>query len=159
VSQLLTASLPLPSGTVRLSDQEFVGAFESCTLASDAFLHYDHIRLAWIYLREHALADATERMAASIRRFAQHYGAGAKYHDTMTRVWMRLVAHGGRAPGSDHDFAAFAAANPHLFDKQYVFQFYSRPRLFSNSARAGWVEPDLIPLPDAPRRAAEPVVR
>ena len=109
MSDPATAALELPAGTADLSDDAFVNAFESCTLSGDAFRHYDHLRLAWIYLGDRPLADATERMVASIRRFAQHHGAAAKYHDTMTRLWMRLVAHARRVGRSENDFAAFAA--------------------------------------------------
>lgn len=148
-----TAALDHPSGTTGLSDEAFVSVFESCTLAGDAFRHYDHIRLAWIYLGDLPLIEATERMVASIRRFALYHGAATKYHDTMTRLWMRLVAHARAASGFQTDFTAFAAANPVLFDKRFVFRFYSEARLFSDAARSGWVEPDLLPLPDGPAHA------
>lgn len=134
-----------------LSDAAFVNAVESCTLPSDAFRHSDHIRLAWIYLRDPAFDRATERMVESIRRFALHHtGDTTKYHDTLTRLWMRLVAQAMTAFGAQDDFAAFAAANPLLFDKRRAFDFYSEQRLFSQAARSGWVEPDILPLPDGP---------
>ena len=83
-----------PSGTHRLTDAEFVTAFESCTLAPDAFRHYEHVRLAWSYLGALALPEATDRMADAICRFALHHtGTAAKYDANLTRAWMRLVAH------------------------------------------------------------------
>ena len=108
-----------------LSDAEFLASFESCALAADAFRHYDHVRLAWIYLDAVSVDQATERMAAAIRRFALHHtGSTAKYNDELTRAWMRLVAHARTASVGAPTFAAFAAANPMLFDRRRAFDFY-----------------------------------
>jgi hypothetical protein len=38
---------------------------------------------------------------------------------------------------------------PALADKDLPLQYYSRERLFSEAARASWLEPDLRPLPPA----------
>jgi hypothetical protein len=37
-------------------------------------------------------------------------------------------------------------AHPALADKELPLQYYSRERLFSDEARAAWVEPDRQPL-------------
>ena len=118
------SALVPPSGTRDLSDSEFVAAFESCSLAADAFRHYDHIRLAWAYLGDFDLTEATDRMAESIRRFAVHHtGTTAKYDDNLTRAWMRLVAHARAISADAPDFATFAVANPMLFDRRRAFDF------------------------------------
>jgi hypothetical protein len=36
---------------------------------------------------------------------------------------------------------------PHLLDKSLPFRHWSRERIFASDARAGWVDPDLLPLP------------
>ena len=119
-------ALQHPSGTRHLSDAEFIAAFESCLLAADAFRHYDHIRLAWILLRVFPLDEATDRLADSIRRFALHHtGTTAKYDDALTRSWMHLVAHVRATSAEAEDFAAFADANPMLFDRRQAFDFYA----------------------------------
>lgn len=114
-----------PSGTRHLTDAEFLAAFESCTLAPDAFRHYDHIRLAWTYLGAFALTEATERMAQSICRFALHHtGTTAKYDESLTHAWMHLVAHARAISADTPDFATFADAHPALFDRRRAFAFY-----------------------------------
>ena len=35
-----------------MTESEFVAAFEDASLPETAFRHRDHVRLAWIYLRE-----------------------------------------------------------------------------------------------------------
>jgi hypothetical protein len=143
----------LPLGTHGLSDAEFVAAMDGLTLSKNDFRHYDHIRLAWIFLREsHGtggpnIDTATDRMTRAIQRFAAHHGAVGKYHDTMTRAYMRFVAAHARMTPQLDDFAEFAAAHPELFDRALPLVYYSESRLMSSDARAGWVEPDLKPLP------------
>jgi hypothetical protein len=143
-----------PSGTYGLSDREFVEAFESLRLGNDQFRHYDHVRLAWIYLRETGPAGrldvpgATARIAQAIRAFAVHHsGSPEKFHETITRAFVQLVAaHLRETPELDR-FPAFAAAHPRLFDDKLPLAFYSKARLMSPEARAGWIDPDLRPLP------------
>jgi hypothetical protein len=64
------------------------------------------------------------------------------YHETLTVFWMRTAA----------DFAATKNGEPMLdkanemvaeYDKDYPLRFYSREFLFSDEARAGFVEGDL----------------
>lgn len=131
------------AGTLHLSDAEFTAAFESCTLPAAEFHHADHVRLAWIYLREFGEAGAAERVLAGIKRFADHNGSPGKFHVTKTRVWMILVAEAQRATPEICSFSEFAAAHSHLFDAQRLLDFYSSTRLESEDARMGWMEPDL----------------
>ena len=114
-----------PSHSQHLTDAEFLSAFESCTLPADAFRHAEHIRLAWIYLDDSPLDVATEKMASAIRRFAHyHTGTTAKYNEALTHAWMRLVALARARCPAMPDFAAFANANPMLFDRKRAFEHY-----------------------------------
>jgi hypothetical protein len=137
------------SGTRHLTDTQFVHAFETCTLANESFRHYDHIRLVWIYARAHGREAAMTKMVTGIRRFAIHHnGDTLKYHDTITRLWVRLVLAAMVRSSPANAFHAFADANPELLEKRYPLTFYSDAVLMSTAARARWVEPDLRPLPD-----------
>jgi hypothetical protein len=135
------------AGTWHLNDEEFVAEFESCRLPAAQFHHTDHIRLAWIYLRKMGEPGAAERMAESIQRFAAHIGKPEKFHVTMTRAWIRLVAAARERTPHATSFSEFVTAHPHLLDKDSLLKHYSKDRLESAAARACWLEPDLIPLP------------
>jgi hypothetical protein len=52
-------------------------------------------------------------------------------------------------------FDDFARRHGWLLEKDALLEFYSRERLMSDEARARWVEPDLLPLPEhvAPAKA------
>ncbi len=107
------------------------------------FDHVAHVRVAWVYLRESRSVDeALARMRDAIRRFAASAGVPGKYHETITILWMRLLAE-VRDAGASGELSAVLRAHPALADKGLPLQYYSRERLFSDAARAAWVEPDL----------------
>jgi hypothetical protein len=115
------------------------------SLPGGAFRHRDHVRLAWLAVRETDEPVRTVREA--IRGYAAAHGAAAKYHETLTAFWVRLVAHCVAArPGLD-DFEEFVAAFPLLLDKAIAERHWSAGALWSAEARAAWREPDLLPMP------------
>jgi hypothetical protein len=127
--------------------RDLVTDFETCALPAEVFHHREHIRVAWTYLRRMDYSAAETRMSDAIRKFAGVHGATAKYHHTLTLVWMRLVAAAIRDdPGID-DFDRFAGAHSELFDPAAPEMFYSPGLLQSEAARCGWVEPDVRMLP------------
>jgi hypothetical protein len=110
------------------------------------FGHREYLELAWTYLASHPVTEAERAMSAAIREVAARHGAPDKYHETMTRAWVRLVAahrHGSESSG----FEVFMAANPGLLDRRLLAGHYSDDLLWSDAARGGCVEPDLRALP------------
>jgi hypothetical protein len=129
-----------------MTDEAFARAFEDGAVMPADFTHLAHVRVAWVYLREADTTDqALERMRAGIRRFAAAAGASQKYHETITVAWMRLLED-VRGQGASGELADVLRAYPALADKDLPLQYYSRDRLFSDEARAAWVEPDRRPL-------------
>ena len=129
-----------------MTDEAFARAFETGSVTPAEFDHVAHVRVAWVYLRETASIDeALPRMRDAIRRFAAAAGAAQKYHETITVLWMRLLAD-VKAGGASGELAEVLRAHPALADKELPLQYYSRERLFSDEARAAWVEPDRQPL-------------
>ena len=130
-----------------IPDDEFLRAFFGQTLHNSEFRHRDHLRLAWLAVRRHGGDVAEEVVATGIRTFAQHHSHGPLYHDTMTRFWVRLVAHAVSARSEIVDFNKFLAAFPLLLDKNTPLRHWSRETMFGAEARAEWREPDLVALP------------
>jgi hypothetical protein len=89
--------------------------------------------------------EALARMRDAIRRFAAAAGVPQKYHETITILWMRLLAD-VKAAGASGELAGVLRAHPALADRDLPLQYYSRELLFSDDARAAWVEPDRRPL-------------
>jgi hypothetical protein len=130
-----------------LSDDEFLRAFFSAELANSSFHHRDHLRLAWLMVRGQGLAEAEARVTEGIQHFAAVNGHAARYHDTMTRFWVRVVAHAVAHRPEIEDFDIFLAAYPMLLDASLPFRHWRRKAMFTAEARAEWREPDLVPLP------------
>lgn len=114
---------------------------------SPRFGHREHIYLTWLAVREHGAEEAIGLVSAGIAAVTRAEGVPGKYHATITRAWVELVAHhaGGTRPATS--FKAFAEANPLLLDKQLLKTFYRTDTLARDEARANWVEPDLKPFP------------
>jgi hypothetical protein len=130
-----------------IPDDEFLHAFFGRTLANSDFRHRDHLRLAWLAVRRHGAGTAEEVVTAGIQRFAQHHSHGPAYHDTMTRFWVRLVAHAVSDRPEIEEFDEFLTAYPLLLDKNTPLRHWSREAMFGADARAEWREPDLVALP------------
>jgi hypothetical protein len=91
--------------------------------------------------------DAERIVAHEIQKFAVANGAPKRYHDTMTRFWVRLVGHAMENAPDARSVDALLAMFPVLLDKTPPYRHWRRETFNSDRARAGWVEPDLVPLP------------
>lgn len=133
-----------------MDDAAFLAAFESCELPKAAWTHRAHVRMAWLYLAAFAREAALDRARAGIQRYnASKGGPPSAYHETITCAYIRLVAdrRAGRPAGESFD--EFALANPDLVDREahVLLRHYRQRTLFSDAARAAFVEPDVEPLP------------
>ena len=122
-----------------MTDRDFIAAFETCTLPSDAFSHRQHVRLAWLYLREAPLLAALPRFIDSLKRYAASLGASGKYHETITYAFMFLI-HERMSRADAETFDDFADANADLFGP-ILERYYRRETLASDLARATFVMP------------------
>jgi hypothetical protein len=135
------------------SDREFRAAFEAGAFAPADFSHRQHIRLAYVYLAESAVELALERMRAALVGFLCVHGLPAsKYHATLTRAWILAVDHFMHRSPKAFSADDFIARNPLLLDTKIMLTHYSAELLFSDQARADFVEPNLDPIP---RHAAQ----
>jgi hypothetical protein len=129
-------------------DQVFRRAFEACEIAPEHFDHAAHVRLAYIYLCEHPVDVAAERMKKALLAFLAHLGIGeAKYHETITRAWIMAVSHFMAKSANCASASAFISANPPLLDSKIMLTHYSAEVLFSPEARRSFREPDIQSIP------------
>jgi len=120
-----------------MTDAEFLRSFEDTTL--EPFHHRDHLRVTSLYVRQYGEAGTVERLGPAILRYADARGVAAKYHETVTRAWIRLVSEGMKRSGN---FDAMIADHPQMLDKKLLHRYYSPEVLESAEARERWVEPD-----------------
>ncbi|HEY2123949.1 MAG TPA: hypothetical protein VGG94_00685 [Chthoniobacterales bacterium] len=124
-----------------------VQAFEEATIPAFEFNHLAHIAVALSYMDHWPQEKALERMRLSIKRFASHHGADQLYHETLTTFWMRLLGH--LRGVYQIDLPLWRRINlivERWGTRHPVEAHYSRELLGSPAARAGWVDPDRLPL-------------
>lgn len=127
-----------------MNDREFVDAFERCDVPS--FHHRDHVRLAWIYLREQTPLIALARFITSLKRFATAKGTPRLYHETITWAYLLLI-HERMQRTEDDDFESFAAENADLltWKPSILDHYYDRETLDSELARRTFLMPSREP--------------
>jgi hypothetical protein len=137
------------------SDREFRRAFERGEVPAAEFGHRAHLRLAYVYLSESAADEALAAMRAALAVFlARNRIDPARYHETLTRAWVAAVSHFMEGSPETASFDELAVQQPRMLDPQVMLTHYSRERLFSAEARAGFVTPDRDPLPGYPTGSA-----
>ena len=127
--------------------EDVVRSFENATISRDVWKHAEHLTVALYYLNHYCIETATEKMRSGIFNlltsgFRLDLSKEMPYHETLTIFWMRTVAdfYASRNGASLLDKANELVAN---YDKGHPLKFYSREYLFSDEARAAFVEGDL----------------
>ena len=134
------------------NEEEIYGlltSFETGTIARDDWKHAEHLVVALCYLRSDTLDGATSKMRAGIFNLLRAFGVDLEkempYHETITIFWMR-TAYAYMLMNKDLSFVEKANGLCELYDKDHPLNFYSRELLFSDRARAEFVEPDLAAM-------------
>jgi len=126
-----------------MTDEEFIEAFENCSLVNESFHHSDHVRMAFLYLsRDHAL-DSIQRFCAALVRFATANGKPELYHETVTWAFLFLIRERMIRGGGLQTWSEFAAGNEDLLaSKDFLRKYYREETLASEFARRTFVLPD-----------------
>ena len=125
---------------------ELLDLFETATISRDRWKHAEHLTVALCYASEMDVDAAVERMRLGIFKLLDAFGVDLTmempYHETLTVFWMRAVA---EFNASNSRTSLLDKANDLVatYDKDYPLRFYSREYLFSDEARAKFIEGDL----------------
>jgi hypothetical protein len=129
-----------------------VAAFEKRTLPKAEWTHGAHLTMGYWYAAHFAPEEALDRVRAGILRLNEAHGVvttpTSGYHETITRAYMRLLQAQlaeDQEGGEWHDRVNRALER--FGARDLLLGYYTRERLMSPAARAGWVEPDLRELP------------
>jgi hypothetical protein len=107
--------------------------------------HREHVRLAWLVIRDEGPEAGGDRIARMLRHVAEAHGEGDRYHETLTRFWICLVGHAIDIEPGINDYDAFVERFPLLLDGASVGRHWSAGTLAAG--RSAWVEPDVLALP------------
>ena len=127
----------------------FKQQIESCDFSIPDFDHRAHVRLAYVYLTENNPDVAIVQMKAALLGLLKHAGIDpdAKYHETLTKAWLLAVNHFMQSTTQAESADSFIDQNPSLLDSSIMLSHYSAELLFSEPARADFIEPDVSPIP------------
>ncbi|WP_228237377.1 hypothetical protein [Allomuricauda sp. M10] len=130
-----------------MTDFEFVHLFETGHLPPSLFTHEEHIRLAYIYLKNFGEESAIDKCCGGIREFDRLHGDGTKFHKTLTVASVKAVHHFMKKSKST-TFDDFIVEFPKLKTsfKLLLDQHYAFDLLKSVKAKSEYVAPDLIPF-------------
>ena len=135
-------------------DAELAEILPGITGPSGQFRHRQHINLAFLAVQRYGMPEASARICDWIQQIAAYRRAPQKYHHTVSRAWVELVAHHVDADPGCADFDTFARHHPALLDKRLLSRHYRSATLAAEPTRRGWVEPDLLPFPWSARGGA-----
>ncbi len=131
---------------VNLPD-DLIRRFEDGSLPNTEFHHRDHVRLAWLYLREEPVLGALTRFTEGLKRFAARNGHAGLYHETITWAYFFLI-HERMAQGeAQESWEVFAERNPDLltWKPSVLGGYYREETLGSPLAKRVFVMPDRSP--------------
>jgi hypothetical protein len=132
------------------ADAELAALLTEVTGPDGEFRHRQHIHLAFLAVRRYGMPEAITRICDWIQHITAYERVPQKYHHTVSRAWVEIVAHHIEADPGCAEFGTFAARHPALLDKRLLSRHYRSSALASPVARAEWVEPDLLPFPWSP---------
>lgn len=123
-----------------------VESFENGTISRDDWRHAEHLTVALVYLSNAEFDTAYAKMRSGIFNLLESFGVDLTkempYHETMTIFWMKTVEDYKKSCEND-SMLEICNELVEKFDKDYPLRFYSRELLFSDEARANFVEADL----------------
>lgn len=127
-----------------MNDEEFIAAFEDCTLPAEGFHHEQHVKVVWLYLQRYPLLEALTRFSANLKRFATANGKPNLYHETITWSYVFLIHERIQRDGQQN-WEEFKSANPDLLEWRngILKSYYSEERLNSELARKVFLFPDV----------------
>ncbi len=125
-----------------------IAEFERFDVDPDCFDHEAHLAIAWRYLDRYDEAVASVRFVAALRALTAHLGAPDKYHETITRFYLELIAERRHTNGGK-DWNEFRSLNPDLLERGLISRHYSPDRIESDEARVSYLPPDRLPISSA----------
>ena len=141
-------------------DETLLMQFEATTWPFVEWRHRQHIKVAYLYLRQHPFDVAARKMRAGLLAYNSANqvpdGLDRGYHETMTQAWMRLVYLTLCEFGPSESADAFVDKHTQLLSKRALLFFYSRDRIMSVEAKREFITPDLAPLPQSAKNGTWP---
>jgi hypothetical protein len=141
-----------------MGDDELLERFEDTSLPFASFRHEEHVRVAYLYLRQHTLLDVLARFPKNLQKFAAAHGKAGLYHQTISWTYLFLIHErlAASVAGASATWTEFKQRNPDLLDREnsILAKYYAKQTLSSAEAREHFVMPDRLAPAECPVHAA-----
>lgn len=129
-----------------MDDEALVRSFEAGEVPEGGFHHAQHVRVAWWYLKHHALPEALTCFSDGLRRFAERQNKPNLYHETITVAYVLLINERLDETDRQLTWAEFEARNQDLLTwrPSVLARYYREKTLWSDRARRTFVMPDRL---------------
>lgn len=123
---------------------DVIEQFERGAIDPDSFDHAAHVHVAWHFIAALGPEAGTERFVRSLKALTQKLGMPMKYHETVTRFFLRTIVNRRVAGESWEDFAL---RNDDLLESgsALLLRYYSPALLSDGCARTTFLPPDRQP--------------
>lgn len=120
-----------------------IEAFEEARIEPAQFNHEAHVYIAWLYVGRYPNQESIVRFDAALRRLTRQFGQPAKYHATITWLFLLLIRERFQVGESWGDFKT---RNLDLVgDASLILaRYYTQERLASEEARERFLLPDRL---------------
>ena len=102
-------------------------------LPNGEFDHRAHLLVGWYLVRAKPLTDAIATMRRTLFLATRLAGEPEKFHETLTWLWMVVIAERCRRSSVDESFAQFLVSNEDLLDSRAVVLRYYDESIFSSA--------------------------
>ncbi|NEO86039.1 MAG: hypothetical protein F6J87_17545 [Spirulina sp. SIO3F2] len=136
---------------MKASTEQLAEQFCACTLPKPEWTHYAHLKVGLWHLLHYPADESMTRLRQGIKKYNVVCGVenteNQGYHETITQFYVVIID--CFLQQADRNRPIDTLADELIAcrgDKSLPFEYYSRDRLFSKTARLEWLEPDLKPL-------------
>ena len=131
---------------LKYNDSDFRRLFEDLKLDPELFTHIAHLRLAWIYLEAYGITEAADKTCLAISNFDRAFGDGTKFHDTVTRMAVIIIAECKGLEQNAVNFQEFIAKHQELVHdfRQLIGNYYSWDIFADPKAKKEYIKPDIL---------------
>ena len=108
-----------------LTDQEFLDAFENCSLSEELFTHEAHLRLGWLCIQQIGLHKSIMMVPMRIMAYTKSLNKAHIFNLELTVAAVKLIDHFKQYNPEDN-FEQFLEHNPRLINdlKGLIIEFY-----------------------------------
>ncbi len=125
---------------------KLVERFEAATWPYERWTHRAHLAVGLTYARAMPFDAALSHMRKHINHYNQTCGDPTGYNETVTILFLRKIASAYCGPNDPRPLHVLVEELVRCCSVDWLYQYYSKERIWSAAAKQSWIEPDRQPL-------------